>query len=156
MLGILGFLLVHVPRSMLGKLLAGSFSSAPGILRLWDFPLTKLFLPSVSSPFLLRIRFSLQLVPISPALIWNFGLALDICTSTPRYSLGVSVLCSLRQLGMPIEVPDLPSTSWATMFRTANASEVLGTLYEEVCATRDGDWAVFCPRHQPWILDSSV
>ena len=43
------------------------------------------------------IRFSLQLVPISPVLIWNFGLALDICTSSPRYSLGVSVLCSLRR-----------------------------------------------------------
>ena len=21
---------------------------------------------------------------------------------------------------------------------------------------RDGDWAVFCPRHQPWILESSI
>ena len=101
------------------------------------------------------IRFSLQLVPISPALIWDFGLALDICTSSPRYSLGVSVLCSPRRLGMPIEVPDLPSTSRATMYRTANASEVLGAPYEEVCATRDSDWAVFCPRHQPWILESS-
>ena len=75
------------------------------------------------------IRFSLRLVPISLALIWNFGLALDICTSFPRFSLGVSVLFSLRRLGMPIEVPDLPSTSRATMYRTASASEVLGTLY---------------------------
>ena len=33
---------------------------------------------------------------------------------------------------MPIEVPDLPSTSRATMYRTANASEVLDRLYEEV------------------------
>ena len=57
---------------------------------------------------------------------------------------------------MPIEVPDLPSTSRATMYRTANASEVLGTLYVEVCATRDGDWAVFRPRHQPWTLESSI
>ena len=57
---------------------------------------------------------------------------------------------------MPIEVPDLPSTSRATMYRTANASEVLETLYGEVCATRDGDLAVFCPRHQPWIDESSV
>ena len=102
------------------------------------------------------IRFSLLLVPISPDLIWNFGLALDMCTSFPRYPLGVSVLCSLRRLGVPIEVPDLPSTSRATMYRTANASEVLGVLYEEVCATRDSDWAVFCPRHHSWILESSV
>ena len=36
--GILGFLLVLVPRSMLGRLLAGSFSSEPDILRLWGFP----------------------------------------------------------------------------------------------------------------------
>ena len=56
---------------------------------------------------------------------------------------------------MPIEVPDLPSTSRATMYRTANASEVLGVLYEEVCATRDSDWAVFCPRHHSWVLESS-
>ena len=95
------------------------------------------------------IRFTLQLVPISPVLIWNFGLALDICTATPRYSLGVSVLCSLRRLGMPIEVPDLPSTSRATIYRTAYASEVLDRLYEEVCATRDSDRAVFCPWHHP-------
>ena len=57
---------------------------------------------------------------------------------------------------MPIEVPDLPSTSRATLYRTANAREVLETLHEEVCATRDSDWAVFCPRHQPWILESPV
>ena len=95
------------------------------------------------------IRFSLQLVPVSPVLVCNFGLALDICTSSPRYSLGVSVLCSLRRLGMPIEVPDLPSTSRATIYRTANASEVLDRLYEEVCATRDSDRAVFCPWHHP-------
>ena len=57
---------------------------------------------------------------------------------------------------MPIEVPDLPSTSRATMYRTASASEVLETLYGEVCATRDSDLAVFCPRHQPWIDESSV
>ena len=57
---------------------------------------------------------------------------------------------------MPIEVPDLPSTSGATMYRTANASEVLETLYGEVCATRDSDLAVFRPRHQPWIEESSV
>ena len=102
------------------------------------------------------IRFSLQFVPISLVLIWNFGLALDICTPTPRYSLGVSALCSFRRLGMPIEVPDLPSTSRATMYRVANASEVLETLYGEVCATRGSDLAVFCPRHQPWIDESSV
>ena len=24
------------------------------------------------------------------------------------------------------------------------------------CVTRDSDWAVFCPRHQSWILESSV
>ena len=102
------------------------------------------------------IRFSLQLVPISPVLIWNFGLALDICTATPRYSLGVSVLCSFKRLGMPVEVPDLPSTSGATMYRTASASEVLESLCEEVCATRDSDLAVFCPRHQPWIGESSI
>ena len=36
---------------------------------------------------------------------------------------------------MPMEVPDLPSTSRATMYRSANASEVLEGLYEEVCAT---------------------
>ena len=57
---------------------------------------------------------------------------------------------------MPIEVPDLPSTSRATMYRIANASEVLETLYEEVIATRDSDLAVFCPRHQPWIGESSI
>ena len=102
------------------------------------------------------IRFSLQLVPLSPVLIWNFGLALDICTSSPRHSLGVSVLCSLRRLGLPIVVPDLPSTSRATMYRTANASEVLDRLYEEVCATRDCDRAVFCPRHHPWIMEPAV
>ena len=102
------------------------------------------------------IRFTLQLVPISPVLIWIFGLALDICTATPRYSLGVSVLCSLRRLGMPIEVPDLPSTSRATIYRIANASEVLESLYEEVTDTRDSDLAVFCPRHQPWIDESSL
>ena len=55
---------------------------------------------------------------------------------------------------MPIEVPDLPSTSRATMYRTAKASEVLEGLYEEVCATRDSDRAVFCPRHHSWILES--
>ena len=102
------------------------------------------------------IRFSLRLVPVSPVLVWNFGLALDICTPSPRYSLGVGVLCSLRRLGMPIEVPDLPSTSRATMYRTANASEVLDGLYEEVCTTRDCDRAVFCPRHHPWIMESAV
>ena len=102
------------------------------------------------------IRFSLQLIPISPDLVWNFVLALDICTSSPRYSLGAGVLCSFRWLGMTIEVPDLPSTSRATMYRTANAIEVLGVLYEEVCATRDSDWAVFCPRHHSWILESPV
>ena len=102
------------------------------------------------------IRFSLQLVPLSPVLIWNFGLALDICTSSPRHSLGVSVLCSLRRLGLPIVVPDLPSTSRATMYRTANASEVLGRLFDEVCATRDSDRAVFCPRHHSWIMESAT
>ena len=102
------------------------------------------------------IRFSLQLVPISPVLVWNFGLALGICTSSPRYSLGISVLCSLRRLEMPIGVPDLPSTSKATMYRTANASEVLDRLYQEVCAIRDSDRAVFCPRHHSWIQETSV
>ena len=75
----------------------------------------------------------------------EFGLALDICISTPRYSLGVSALCSLRRLGVPIEVPDLPSTSRATMYRTANASEVLETMYGEVCATRGSDLAIVLP-----------
>ena len=102
------------------------------------------------------IRFSLQLVPAFPVLVWNFGLALDICTSYPRYSLGVGVLCSFRRLGMPIELPDLPSTPRATMYRTANAFEVLDRLYEEVCSTRDSDGAVFCPRHHPWVMESAI
>ena len=42
------------------------------------------------------------------------------------------------------------------MYRVANASEVLETLYEEVIATRDSDLAVFCPRHQPWIGEPSI
>lgn len=60
--------------------------------------------------------------------------------------LGIPLgLVCFVQAVMPIEVPDLPSTSRATMYRTANASEVLDRLYEEVCATRDSDRAVFCP-----------
>ena len=102
------------------------------------------------------IRFSLQLVPLSPALFSHFGLALDICTSSPRYSPGVNVLCSLRRLGMPIEMPDLPSTSKATMYRTAAASEVLDRLSGEVYAARDSGEAVFCPRHHAWIKESTT
>ena len=102
------------------------------------------------------IRYTLQLVPLSPVLIWNFGLALDICTSTPRYSLGTSVLCSLRRLGMPIEVPDLPSTSRATMFRTAAASGVLDRVAREVCEVRESDEAVLHPRHSTWLGESTV
>ena len=54
------------------------------------------------------IRFSLQLVPLSPVLIWNFGLALDICAPSPRYSLGVTyVVCSVPSVGWgcPLRCP---------------------------------------------------
>ena len=141
---------------MLGRLLAGSFLNVLDIrIKTLGLSLNEAALAFCVFAFSV-IRYSLQLVPISPALIWNFGLALDICTSSPRYSLGVSVLSSLRRLGVPIEVPDLPSTSRATMYRTANASEVLDRLYEEVCATRGSDRAVFCPRHHSWILETSI
>ena len=93
------------------------------------------------------IRFSLQIVPLSPVLIWHFGLALDICISSPRYSLGVSVLCSLRRMGMPVGVLDSPSTSRAFMFFTAIGSEVLDKAAREVCAVKNSDEAVFHPRH---------
>ena len=57
---------------------------------------------------------------------------------------------------MPIEVPDLPSTSRATMYRTAKGSEVLEILYEDVNGTKNSDLAVLCPRHQQWIDGSSL
>ena len=41
LLGIFGFWLVLVPGSMHGRLLAGSFSSEPDILRPWGFPLMR-------------------------------------------------------------------------------------------------------------------
>ena len=102
------------------------------------------------------IRFSFQLVPHSLVLISHFGLGLDICTSSPRYSLGVSVRCSLRRMGVPAEVPDLPSTSRATMFRAAIGPEVLDRAAREVCAVKNSDEAVFHPRHSHWLGSFTV
>ena len=114
--------------------MGGPFSlSVLGILKTLGLSLNEAVLAFCIFAFSV-IRFSLQLVPLSPVLVWNVGVALDICTSSPRCSLGVSVLCSLKRLGMPIGVPDLPSTSMATMYRTAKASGVLDRLFDEVCA----------------------
>ena len=87
----------------------------------------------------------------SPVLEYNFGLALDIATSSPRYALGEGVLCSLRRLGLPIEVPSLPSTSRAPLYRTAIRFEVLEKAASEIYAASDSDDAVFQPRHLSWI-----
>lgn len=57
---------------------------------------------------------------------------------------------------MPVEVPDLPSTSRATMFRTAVGSEVLDRAAREVCVVENSDEAVFHPRHSDWLESSSV
>ena len=144
-------LLALVPRVRLGMLPAGSFSSELGkrikILGLSPIEAVLAFCVFAFSV----IRFSLQLVPLSFVLLWHFGLALDICSSSPQCSLVVSVLCSLRRMGMPVEVPDLPYTSRATMFRTAIGSEVMGRAAGEVCAVRNSDEAVFHPRHSDWL-----
>ena len=57
---------------------------------------------------------------------------------------------------MPIEVPDLPSTSRATMFRTAAASGILDRVAREVSGVRDSDEAVLHPRHSAWLNESAV
>ena len=53
-------------------------------------------------------------------------------------------------------MPDLPSTSRATMYRTAIGSEVLDRVAREVYDVRDSNGAVFCPRHSAWIKDSAI
>ena len=66
------------------------------------------------------------------------------------------MLRSLRRMGMPVEVPDLPSTSRATMFRAAIGSEVLDRAAREACAVKNSDEALFHPRHADWLENPTI
>jgi len=102
------------------------------------------------------VRYVLQLVLPTPILNWNYNLSLDVSTSTPRYSLGVGVLCHLRTLGCPGEFPHLGRTSTAATYTTALRSEVLQRLVDKLEVLRSSDERVFQPRHEVWMSTSSV
>ena len=101
-------------------------------------------------------RFVLQLVLPSSLLFWTYGLAIDIATGSPRYSMGVGVLCSLRRLGMPGQFPDLDSVSMASKYTVAVRSEVLDSELALISELRNSDDVVLQPRHEAWIRSSSV
>ena len=65
------------------------------------------------------LRFQFQLVPLCSEVVNDFGLAIDVATATPRFSLGSGVLSHLRLLGFHVGIHHLAVTARASAYRAA-------------------------------------
>ena len=102
------------------------------------------------------LRFHFQLVPLSPWVVGEVGLAVDVATATPRFSLGCSVLFRLRLFGFHVEVHHLVTTARATAYRTAKQSEVFGDPCCMLDRAMDSDDAILYPRLAGWRETSPI
>ena len=102
------------------------------------------------------LRFHLQLVPLGSEVVDEFGLAIDVATATPRFSMGSSVLSHLRLLGYHVGIHHLAATARATAYRTAKHSGIFGALSDMLDLAMASDDAVFHPRHAGWRESSPI
>ena len=86
----------------------------------------------------------------------EIGLAMDVATATPRFSLGGAVLSHLRLLGFHVKVHHLAVTARATAYRTAKQSEVFCSLCDMLDRAMDSDDMVLCPRLAEWRESSPL
>ena len=102
------------------------------------------------------LRFHLQLVPLSSEVVSEFGLAIDVATATPRFSLGSAVLPHLRLLGFHVGIHHLAATARATAYRTAEHSEVFCALSDMLDLAMSSDDAIMHPRQAGWRESSPI
>ena len=100
------------------------------------------------------LRFHFQLVPLCSEVVNDFGLAMDVATATPRFSLGSGVLSHLRLLGFHVGIHHLAVTARASAYRTAKQSEVFCDLCDMLDVAADSDDAILYPRQAEWRLSS--
>ena len=102
------------------------------------------------------LRFHLQLVPLGSEVVNELGLAIDVATATPRFSMGSSVLSHLRLLGYHVGIHHLASTARATAYRIVKHSEIFGTLSDMFDLGMASDDAILHPRHAGWRESSPI
>ena len=102
------------------------------------------------------LRFHLQLVPLGSEVTNEFGLAIDVATATPRFSLGSAVLSHLRLLGYHVGIHHLAATARATAYRTAKHSEVFSSMSDMLDLAMASDDAILHPRLAEWRESSPI
>ena len=101
-------------------------------------------------------RFHFQLVPLCSEVVSELGLAIDVATATPRFSLGSAILSHLRLLGIHVGIHHLAATAGATAYRTAKQSEVLCVLCDMLDLATSSDDAIMHPRQAEWRESSPM
>ena len=102
------------------------------------------------------LRFHFQLVPLCSEVVNDFGLAMDVATATPRFSLGSGVLSHLRLLGFHVGIHHLAVTARASAYRAARQSEVFCDLCGMLDVAADSDDAIMYPRQTEWRMSSPI
>ena len=102
------------------------------------------------------LRFHFQLVPLCSEVVNDFGLAIDVATATPRFSLGSGILSHLRLLGFHVGIHHLAATARATAYRIAKQSEVFCDLCDMLDMAADPDDAILHPRQAEWRMSSPI
>ena len=102
------------------------------------------------------LGFHFQLAPLCSEVVNEFGLAIDVATATPRFSLGGGLLSHLRVLGYHVGIHHLAATARATAYRTARQSEVFCALRDMLDVAANSDDAIMHPRQAAWRMSSPV
>ena len=100
--------------------------------------------------------FNWFLSPLCSEVVNDFGLAIDVATATPRFSLGSGVLSHLRLLGYHVGIHHLAATARATAYRTAKQSEVFCDLCDMLGEDANSDDAIMHPRQAEWRMSSPI